>query len=73
MVCVGIILAMGDHKWFESRQSRLGVARYDLGTYGYDWGGRVQCEEVQYGWERSVADCCGNKSYRWPNAALLHS
>ena len=26
---------------------KIGVARYNLGTYGYDWEGRVWCEEVQ--------------------------
>ena len=34
---------------------KIRVACYDLETCGYDWGGRVRCEDVQYGWERSVA------------------
>ena len=29
-------VSQGDRKWFELRQLRLGVARCDLGTYGYD-------------------------------------
>ena len=45
---------MGNRKWLESRQLRLGVARYDLGTYGYDWGGRVRCEESSKA-ERSLS------------------
>ena len=49
---------MGDRRWLESRQLRLGVACYDLGTFSYDLGGQVWCEEVQYNWKRSVAILC---------------
>ena len=69
MVCVGFLLAMGDCKWFESRQLRLGVARYDLGTYGYDWGGGVQCEEVQCSWKRSIA-VISHTHVAWPRLAI---